>query len=34
MEGEEGRLRRGSVGTGCVRVAETGDLKKKALAIL
>ena len=30
MEGEEGRLRRGSVGTGGVRVAETGDLKKKA----
>ncbi|KAG0130867.1 hypothetical protein HOY82DRAFT_486115 [Tuber indicum] len=29
MEGEEGRLRRGSVGTGGVRVAETGDLKKK-----
>ncbi|RPA96634.1 PTPA-domain-containing protein [Choiromyces venosus 120613-1] len=30
MEGEEGRLRRGSVGTGGVRVAETGDLKKKS----
>jgi len=30
MEGEEGRLRRGSVGTGGVRVAETGDLKKRS----
>ena len=33
MEGEEGRLRRGSVGTGCVWVAETGDLKKTAVPI-
>ena len=28
MEGEEGTLRRGSVGTGCVRVAKSGDFNK------